>query len=99
MKTWIEIVAVMAVVWTGITAADWTDARCDIYPRSEDKASAMIPCTFGQRQGAVTITREDGITHNLIIFRVLQRRFIHTAILFIQGLIVNETVLLGTKVF
>lgn len=25
----------------------------------------MIPCTFGQRQGFITITREDGVTHEL----------------------------------
>ena len=25
----------------------------------------MIPCTFGQRQGAVTITRDDGVIHEL----------------------------------
>lgn len=65
MKTWVKIVAVLAAVWTSITAADWTDARCDIYPRGEDKAAAMITCTFGQRQGNVTITREDGVTHEL----------------------------------
>ncbi|MFC1774254.1 hypothetical protein ACFL3A_13025 [Pseudomonadota bacterium] len=66
MKTWKKIIGITAAAWTGIAAADWTDARCDIYPRGEDKASAMIPCTFGQRQGAVTITRSDGVTHNLI---------------------------------
>jgi hypothetical protein len=66
MKTWARIVAVTAAAWTGITVADWTNARCDIYPRGEDKAGAMISCTFGQRQGVVTITRSDGITHNLI---------------------------------
>ena len=65
MKTWIKIVALMAAAWAGITVADWTDARCDIYPRGEDKASAMIACTFGQRQGAVTISRSDGVTHDL----------------------------------
>jgi hypothetical protein len=25
----------------------------------------MVPCTFGQRQGYITITREDGVTHDL----------------------------------
>ena len=65
MKAWLKIVAMGAAAWAGVTLADWTDARCDIYPRGEDKASAMIPCTFGQRQGYVTITREDGVTHEL----------------------------------
>ena len=45
--------------------ADSTDARCDIYPAGSDHASKMISCTFGQRQGYVTITREDGVTHDL----------------------------------
>jgi hypothetical protein len=26
----------------------------------------MVPCVFGQRQGAVTITRSDGTTHDLV---------------------------------
>jgi hypothetical protein len=45
--------------------ADWTDARCDIYPRGEDHTDVTIPCTFGQRQGFITITRSDGVTHEL----------------------------------
>lgn len=45
--------------------SDWTEARCDIYPKGEDRISAMLPCTFGQRQGAVAITRSDGVTHHL----------------------------------
>lgn len=45
--------------------ADWTDARCDIYPAGSDHTDVMIPCTFSQRQGYVTITRSDGITHEL----------------------------------
>jgi hypothetical protein len=49
-----------------VSLADWTEARCDIYPKGEDKAEKMISCTFGQRQGAVTLTREDGVTHDLM---------------------------------
>ena len=45
--------------------ADQTDARCDIYPRGEDHASASIPCVFSQRQGYINIDRSDGITHEL----------------------------------
>lgn len=45
--------------------ADWTDARCDIYPRGEDHASASIPCVFSQRQGYITIDRSDGVAHDL----------------------------------
>jgi hypothetical protein len=46
-------------------AADSAEARCDIYPKGSDKVEKMIPCTFGQRQGYITITRNDGVTHDL----------------------------------
>ena len=49
-----------------VTYADWTDARCDIYPKGEDQASASVPCVFSQRQGHVNIDRSDGIAHDLI---------------------------------
>lgn len=45
--------------------ADTVDARCDIYPAGEDHAAAMVPCRFSQRQGYVTITRDDGVVHEL----------------------------------
>lgn len=45
--------------------ADSTDARCDIYPRGSDRLEKMIPCVFSQRQGFVTIRRDDGVTHEL----------------------------------
>ena len=51
--------------WSTTTPADSTDARCDIYPKGEDQASKVIPCTFGQRQGYITITRDDGVMHDL----------------------------------
>ena len=47
------------------SAADSTDARCDIYPKGSDREEKMIPCTFSQRQGHITITRADGVTHDL----------------------------------
>jgi len=45
--------------------ADWTDARCDIYPKGEDHAGTSIPCVFSQRQGYITIDRSDGVSHDL----------------------------------
>ncbi len=58
--------ALLAVVFWAIPAtADWTDARCEIYLKGEDKLEKMVPCTFGQRQGYITITRDDGVTHEL----------------------------------
>jgi hypothetical protein len=52
-------------LWVPAVLADTADARCDIYPRGSDQASAVIPCTFSQRQGFVTIRRADGIVHDL----------------------------------
>jgi hypothetical protein len=46
-------------------AADSTRARCDIYPEGSDKMQTTGPCTFSQRQGCITITRDDGLTHDL----------------------------------
>ena len=60
-----RIPAVMAAIWTGVATADWTEARCDIYTRGSDHADKMVRCTFGQRQGYVTISREDGVKHEL----------------------------------
>jgi len=45
--------------------SDTTDARCDIYPKGEDHTRKMIPCVFSQRQGYVTIARDDGAVHEL----------------------------------
>jgi hypothetical protein len=57
--------ALAAAAATAPAVADSTKARCDVYPAGSDHADKMIPCTFGQRQGYVTITREDGVTHEL----------------------------------
>lgn len=65
MKIPAMIAAVLTVAWTGPSAADWTQARCDIYPKGEDHTDQVIPCTFSQRQGFITITRDDGVTHDL----------------------------------
>jgi hypothetical protein len=50
---------------SGVAHADTAAARCDIYPRGEDRASAMLACQFSQRQGYVTIRRADGVLHDL----------------------------------
>ena len=64
-KFGIMLAAIMVAMASAPAAADWTEARCDIYPAGSDHAKKMIPCTFAQRQGYITITREDGKTHNL----------------------------------
>lgn len=61
-------VFLMAALFTGWSlpcAADSTQARCEIYPKGSDKLEKMVPCTFGQRQGYITITREDGVSYDL----------------------------------
>ena len=56
----------LIATFSTVARADWTEARCDIYPKGEDHTDVMIACTFGQRQGNVTITRSDGVTHDLV---------------------------------
>lgn len=65
MKRLICAAAALAAAWTVSTLADSTDAACEIYPRGEDHTDVLIPCTFSQRQGYVTITRDDGVIHDL----------------------------------
>jgi hypothetical protein len=57
--------AAAALLWSVAVTADSTDARCDIYPAGADHTDVMIPCTFSQRQGYITITRSDGVSHDL----------------------------------
>jgi hypothetical protein len=59
------LLAALLAAWSLPSAADSTQARCEIYPKGSDKLEKMVPCTFGQRQGYITITREDGVTHDL----------------------------------
>lgn len=65
MQRFTVIAALAAAVCATTAAADSTDARCDIYPKGEDHASAMLACTFSQRQGYIAIRRADGVTHDL----------------------------------
>jgi len=65
-RIWLAVAAAAMAIWTTQSPADWTDARCDVYPKGSDHTDKMIPCVFSQRQGAVTITREDGVTHDLV---------------------------------
>jgi hypothetical protein len=56
---------VILLAWATSSSADSTRARCDFYPIGEDKADSSILCTFSQSQGYITITREDGVVHDL----------------------------------
>jgi hypothetical protein len=55
----------LAGLWAVPAAADSTEAACEIYPKGEDHTDVLIPCTFSQRQGYISINRSDGITHDL----------------------------------
>lgn len=60
------IISLILVVQASPVLADSTEARCDIYRRGADKVEKMVACNFSQRQGAITISREDGVTHELL---------------------------------
>lgn len=62
---WAVITTVASVAIPFAANAQTVNARCDIYPKGEDRASAVVPCTFSQRQGFVRIARQDGITYEL----------------------------------
>jgi hypothetical protein len=64
-KTLTLVVGLALGAWAAYSAADSAQARCDIYPAGEDHTDVMIPCTFSQRQGYVTIARSDGVSHEL----------------------------------
>jgi hypothetical protein len=59
------LIAALLAAWALPSAADSTQARCEIYPKGSDKMETMVPCTFSQRQGYITITRHDGVTYDL----------------------------------
>lgn len=66
MKLSMTVLAIMTAGWASLATADWTQARCDIYPKGEDQISAMVPCTFAQRQGNVTLSLPDDVTYDLV---------------------------------
>ncbi|WP_073596410.1 hypothetical protein [[Phormidium ambiguum] IAM M-71] len=45
--------------------ADTVTARCDVYPKGEDRATSSAPCTFSQRQGFVSIQLQNGRRYEL----------------------------------
>ncbi|MEB3309372.1 MAG: hypothetical protein VKJ02_04010 [Snowella sp.] len=59
----ISCATLMAIASLGITIAaqaDTVTARCDVYPKGEDKATYSGLCTFSQRQGIVGIQLNNG---------------------------------------
>lgn len=45
--------------------ADTVDARCDVFPKGDDKATFSGLCSFSQRQGYITIDLKNGTTYEL----------------------------------
>lgn len=66
MKTLLASLAIVPCLLSAAAVADSVEAACEIYPRGEDHTDVLIPCTFSQRQGFVTIRRSDGVTHELV---------------------------------
>jgi hypothetical protein len=62
--TWQLSAWVLAAACSAPAMADWTDARCDIYPKGSDHMTKMVPCVFAQSQGYITLTlKDDGTVH------------------------------------
>ncbi|XGV97873.1 MAG: hypothetical protein ACAF41_02860 [Leptolyngbya sp. BL-A-14] len=62
------LAAAMTIASFGITVsakADTVDARCDVYPKGQDRATSSGLCTFSQRQGAVGIQLQNGRRYDL----------------------------------
>jgi hypothetical protein len=59
------VIAALLAAWAASAAADSAEARCEVYAKGSDKMQTMVPCTFSQRQGCITIAREDGVTYSL----------------------------------
>lgn len=65
MRLRVSLAVLMACGLAAPASADWTEARCDVYPAGSDQLDRMLSCTFAQSQGFITITRDDGVTHEL----------------------------------
>jgi hypothetical protein len=65
-NSWLAMAAAIASCGiTDIALADTVNARCDLYPKGEDRATSSSPCTFSQRQGAVSIQLKNGKRYDL----------------------------------
>ncbi|MBN8506513.1 MAG: hypothetical protein J0L58_18770, partial [Burkholderiales bacterium] len=58
--------AAIATLGTAVAVkADTVEARCDIYPAGQDRATSSGFCTYSQRQGVVGIQLQDGRRYDL----------------------------------
>ncbi|MEA5391284.1 hypothetical protein VB738_08425 [Cyanobium gracile UHCC 0139] len=60
-----SLLGLASVVVSAPALADSVQARCDVFPAGEDKATSSGLCTFSQRQGFVTIQLKGGQTIEL----------------------------------
>ncbi|QMS87398.1 hypothetical protein HUN01_07330 [Nostoc edaphicum CCNP1411] len=58
--------AIASVSFPVSVKADTVNARCDVFPKGEDRATSSGSCTFSQRQGAVSIQLENGNSYDLL---------------------------------
>ncbi|WP_254173961.1 hypothetical protein [Planktothrix pseudagardhii] len=59
------LLSLSVLATANVAKADTVKARCDVYPKGEDKASSSGLCTFSQRQGAVGIQLQNGKRYDL----------------------------------
>ncbi|MEH1836443.1 MAG: hypothetical protein V7L29_31420 [Nostoc sp.] len=60
------VLAIASLSFPISVKADTVNARCDVFPKGEDRATSSGPCTFSQRQGAVSIELENGRRYDLL---------------------------------
>ncbi|MGF1717903.1 hypothetical protein L4D08_23875 [Photobacterium chitinilyticum] len=67
-KVCLKFLIAVTLLWGSIPQAfaDTTDARCDIYLPGSDKPLAQYLCVFSQRQGYITIERDDGVYYDFM---------------------------------
>ncbi|WP_179067927.1 hypothetical protein [Nostoc sp. C052] len=58
--------AIASLSFPASVKADTVNARCDVFPKGEDRATSSGPCTFSQRQGTVSIQLENGNSYDLL---------------------------------
>lgn len=60
-----SLLGLASVVAAAPALADTVQARCDVFPAGDDKATSSGLCTFSQRQGFVAIQLKGGLTIEL----------------------------------
>jgi len=63
------VIAMTAIATLGISVAaqaDTVQARCDVYPKGQDRAKSSGLCSFSQRQGVVGIQLQNGKRYDLV---------------------------------